>query len=330
MEVPHKKYTIFVSSTYTDLSEQREVVARSILELGHIPVGMEAFSAAGESTWEVIRQQILQCDYYVVIVGHRYGDATFDGGISYTEAEYRYAVENEIPVLGFILDQDASWPPGKMETDNEKKSLLEEFKAVIKRRYVSFWKSSQDLATKAIAALAKEFNRTPRPGWVRGNSTTEDALKEIVRLSTENAKLRNDLLAQIDAKPKFEILGGNISPVSEEDGADRVAWMSILVHESRTAFCVPVHRISLVVEMGASLSYSSPVYLAGGTLHKEPGNQLFLDNAGTIDLQATKGIPKHLFEARATVILHAAITLERGVVVQLSLKLEAPHWSYVE
>jgi len=37
-----------VSSTYIDLKEERDVVIKSILETGHIPVGMEMFSAGNE------------------------------------------------------------------------------------------------------------------------------------------------------------------------------------------------------------------------------------------------------------------------------------------
>jgi hypothetical protein len=40
------KYQIFVSSTYDDLKDERAAVIRAILEMGHIPVGMEMFSAA--------------------------------------------------------------------------------------------------------------------------------------------------------------------------------------------------------------------------------------------------------------------------------------------
>jgi len=37
-----------VSSTYIDLKEERDVVIKSILEMGHIPVGMEMFRAGNE------------------------------------------------------------------------------------------------------------------------------------------------------------------------------------------------------------------------------------------------------------------------------------------
>lgn len=103
------KYQIFVSSTYADLKDQRDLVIKAILEMGHIPVGMEMFSAADEEQWNIIKRQIEQSDYYVVIVANRYGSVT-EEGISYTEKEYDFAVSSGIPTLGFILDSEASWP----------------------------------------------------------------------------------------------------------------------------------------------------------------------------------------------------------------------------
>ena len=35
-----KKYTVFVSSTYEDLKEEREKVFKQILRVGLIPIGM--------------------------------------------------------------------------------------------------------------------------------------------------------------------------------------------------------------------------------------------------------------------------------------------------
>jgi hypothetical protein len=78
------KYQIFVSSTYEDLRDERNEVIKACLNMGHIPVGMEMFNAADEEQWAVITRTIDQCDYYVVIVAHRYGSTTPEG-ISFTE-----------------------------------------------------------------------------------------------------------------------------------------------------------------------------------------------------------------------------------------------------
>src|SRR6476620_1722942 len=109
-----KKYQVFVSSTYSDLVEEREQVIRAVLEMGHIPVGMEMFSAADEEQWRIIARQIDESDYYVVIVAHKYG--SMDGAISYTEKEYDYAVRKGVPVIGFIIDGSAAWPSDRSET----------------------------------------------------------------------------------------------------------------------------------------------------------------------------------------------------------------------
>jgi len=58
------KYQIFISSTYDDLKNERAQVIKSILEMGHIPVGMEMFSAADDEQWKIIQRQIDESDYY--------------------------------------------------------------------------------------------------------------------------------------------------------------------------------------------------------------------------------------------------------------------------
>ena len=100
-----KKYQIFISSTYTDLVEERKKVRDTILSMLHFPVGMEIFGAADEEQWEIIKDTIDSSDYYVLLVAHRYGSIIENGpdaGISYTEKEYRYAKEKGIPILAFF------------------------------------------------------------------------------------------------------------------------------------------------------------------------------------------------------------------------------------
>ncbi len=48
-----------------------------------------------------LKEVIDSCDYYVVIVGGRYGSVTVEG-VSFTEKEYDHAVEEGLPVLGFV------------------------------------------------------------------------------------------------------------------------------------------------------------------------------------------------------------------------------------
>ncbi|MGG6463216.1 DUF4062 domain-containing protein [Solilutibacter silvestris] len=187
------KYQVFVSSTFRDLHDERDLVIKAILEMGHIPVGMEMFSAADEEQWNIIKKQIDQSDYYIVVAAHCYGtcDST---GLSYTEKEYDYAISQQVPTLGFILDDGAPWPRERSDTDEAAIRRLKSFKDKVKLKPVSFWKNGEDLYGRCSIALMKAFNAYPREGWVRASQVQDTAAaKEIVRLSSENAELRSRL-----------------------------------------------------------------------------------------------------------------------------------------
>ena len=111
-------YKGFVSSTYQDLREERAEVQKALLKLNCLPVGMELFPAADDETWEFIKQQIDDSDYYVVLVAARYGSLAADG-VSFTEKEYDYAREREIPSIGFVHGDRARIPFGETDSDPE-------------------------------------------------------------------------------------------------------------------------------------------------------------------------------------------------------------------
>lgn len=79
-----KRYQVFISSTYADLKEERSKVMQTIMSLNCIPAGMELFPASNDEQFEFIKRVIDDCDYYILIVGGRYGSLSEDG-ISYTE-----------------------------------------------------------------------------------------------------------------------------------------------------------------------------------------------------------------------------------------------------
>jgi hypothetical protein len=186
-----KKYSVFISSTYEDLKDQREAVLRAILENGHFPLGMEFWGAADEQQWQIIQGQIDVADYYIVIIAHRYGSKYKD--LSWTEREYNYAVKIGVPVLGFILEDNINWSVKHIDTDADAKKL-NKFKSKVGKKPVGRWKNSEDLRTKVIIALGKQIQATPRTGWVRASqAVSPTSLNELARLSEENSNLREVL-----------------------------------------------------------------------------------------------------------------------------------------
>ena len=190
-----RKYQVFISSTYADLIEERRAVTEVILSMGHIPVGMELFEAGNEDQWSYIRNRILEVDYYLLVVAERYG-STGPDGLSYTEMEYRYAVEQGVPIAALLLHSKAreNWPAAKIDFDRRKK--LEAFRKRCQERLVSYWSDSGTLTTKCQLALTGMIRRFPRPGWISGDQAVSPQLAmELARLSGENARLREELSA---------------------------------------------------------------------------------------------------------------------------------------
>ncbi|QND50127.1 DUF4062 domain-containing protein [Rhizobium lusitanum] len=186
------KYQVFVSSTFVDLREERRSVIESILNLGHIPVGMEAFQASDDTQWEYIKRRIDESDYYVVIVAERYGSE--EKGKSYTQMEYEYAVEIGVPVAAFLLDNVArkTWPAENVEF--EKKKKIEQLRKLCQKKLVKFWKNSDDLGGKVALALNELTRQKPRTGWVRADSIpSKDVLEELSRLSEERRHLQSEV-----------------------------------------------------------------------------------------------------------------------------------------
>lgn len=88
--------------------------------MNQFPIGMEMFSAADDDQWKIIKEAIDSSDFYILIIGNRYGSIEETTGISYTEKEFDYAVEKKIPVLAFIVDSSMSMTADKFETDLQK------------------------------------------------------------------------------------------------------------------------------------------------------------------------------------------------------------------
>lgn len=212
-----KKYQIFVSSTYTDLIEERQEVFKTLIDLGHIPVGMESFPAIDMEQFEYIKQMIDTCDYYILIIAGRYGSCA-DDGISYTEKEYDYAKLKNIPVICLQHINYRELPHNKVENTDDGKSKLDAFiqkasTSKVRKEYGD----KNSLRAEIALSLPHTIKIFPAIGWVRANQTANtqtlidhinlknenEALK--VKLSEyENTKIQIDNLADFDDVFEFE------------------------------------------------------------------------------------------------------------------------------
>lgn len=185
-----KRYQVFLSSTYADLKDERQKVIQTLMELDCIPSGMELFPAIDEEQWLFIKRIIDDCDYYIIIVGGRYGSLA-DDRISYTEKEYDYAIEKKIKVIALIHGAPDTIAVGKTDKDPMLSRKLEAFIERLKKgRLVKFWTNSNELPGLVALSIAKTIKTYPATGWVRSNSIgSTELLNEINDLRKENEKL---------------------------------------------------------------------------------------------------------------------------------------------
>lgn len=189
-----KRYQVFVSSTFIDLQEERRQVIQTVMELDCFPAGMELFPAADEEQWDFIRKVIDDCDYYILILGGRYGSLT-DEGISYTEKEYDYAVEQGLPVLGFLHENPDEIPVARSEIDPETRQKLAQFRSkVAGGRLVRFWKSADSLPGLVALSLNKTIKTYPRNGWLKATAfPSAETLAELNDLRKRLAEAQSEL-----------------------------------------------------------------------------------------------------------------------------------------
>lgn len=173
-------YKIFVSSTFKDLEEERIKVMTTIVNCGHLPIGMEQFPAAPITAWNYIKLLIDNADYYLLLLAGKYGSIHPDTGKSYTQMEYEYAVEKKIPVICLTYNDVDSLPINKCEKDTDVREKLEKFRETVSSSFLrKTWKNIDDLALQVKTSIEKAIELVPQVGWIRADSVTFNEKKPI-------------------------------------------------------------------------------------------------------------------------------------------------------
>lgn len=188
-----KRYQVFVSSTYKDLEEERWEAAKVLLSHDCFVSGMEYFPSTGDEQFEYIKEVITGCDYYILILGGRYGSIAPDG-ISYTEKEYDYALGKGLKPISFVYYDPQNLPPEKRESDPEAYRKFCSFREKVRSKLGSEWRDINELKVKISESISAAIRRSPGIGWVRGNTiANEDVLQENYKLRKKIEQLENQL-----------------------------------------------------------------------------------------------------------------------------------------
>ncbi|OON66902.1 DUF4062 domain-containing protein [Hymenobacter sp. CRA2] len=198
--MPQKKLQIFISSTYLDLHEERQAAVAAILKAGHIPAGMELFTAGDESQWDTITRWIDESDIYMLILGGRYGSTHPDTEQGYTEMEYDYAVSTGKPYFAVVIQDKTldEWVKtrGKDVLELKNPTKLEAFRKKVLSRISSFFSDSKDIKLAIHETIPVLQQRHNLSGWISGAefTDTKPLVDELSKLGEENRALRKEAL----------------------------------------------------------------------------------------------------------------------------------------
>lgn len=194
-----RKYQVFISATYDDLQPERQALLSVLLSRGLIPVGMELSPGDSDSQWRTIQRLISESDYYLVLVGGRYGTLS-PIGLSYTHREFVYALTKGKPILALLLENVDQLPPARREATREGEARLQDFRSALARQcLVGQWHNTRDLLDAARFGMAKLIAQYPSAGWVRGDrasASVEDDERRALRAQIDALEREKEALLQ--------------------------------------------------------------------------------------------------------------------------------------
>jgi hypothetical protein len=207
-----RKLQIFISSTYSDLLEERQAAVGAILKSGHIPAGMELFTSGDRSQMATIKEWIDESDVYMLILGGRYGSIEKSSGISYTELEYDYAQQQGKPSFAVVITEVALERKIRAngtsfgEKENPKELAL--FRQKVLNNISSFFDDHKDIKLCVHESLADFAGKRNLKGWVSADEVvdTKPLFEEIKKLSEENKELR-ETVSNLERKTPMPING---------------------------------------------------------------------------------------------------------------------------
>jgi hypothetical protein len=229
-----KRFQVFISSTYEDLIVERELISMAVLRSHNIPSGMELSSGANERTLDVIYRWIDDSDFFVLLLGGRYGSLDSSTRLSYTELEYNYAKAHGKPIIVLWLteeyiDKKIALGTTTVRTAYERVNIdkWNNFKRIVTKDSFCIPVSDPgELEAKTFAALDSVKMSHSLGGWIRTSDILENVLDEYAKyVNCYLDILTKDLYTRREIEDLLKILQGMIKSFVSSD----IGWLDVMV-----------------------------------------------------------------------------------------------------
>lgn len=159
-----KIYSAFISSVYESLQNERSLVIDALLDHKIFPVCMEHFTVSSSGKFYDIESRIDESDFFILLLGSQYGSVD-DQGVSWTEREYRYAVQMNKQILTIVCEELNE----NLRKDFNMLSPSEQ-KQIKFRSDIAFARTiSHDLPIeKIIGQFLSQVDYSRCAGWIQG------------------------------------------------------------------------------------------------------------------------------------------------------------------
>ncbi|NNM51793.1 MAG: DUF4062 domain-containing protein, partial [Pseudomonadales bacterium] len=198
-----KFYQVFVSATYLDLVEERRVLLEILPQLNCLPV---LLPSQGPDAWPSVRRRIESCDYFILLLGSRYGSLT-PSGVSHTHQEYVHASFKQKPRLIFMHAQPEQRPRSLQDDSAEGRLKFQDFRQLLKQGECCLWTQIDDLAQALHTNVPRLMQSYPMPGWVSGAAVSSSEQDTVVaRLQGRVAELEAEKEAWLQSGVRLDEL----------------------------------------------------------------------------------------------------------------------------
>lgn len=182
------KLRVFISSTMSDLANERDAVVRKLRSFNFEPVNAEDWAARHERPWDRIEEEIRSSDLFVLILGERYGFEPEEGpgaaeGQSVTHLEYRVARDVEkMPVLVFMKHLDFETAPKDERRDDFRNEVRKWNTGHLTVKFML----AVDLAEKVAASIMETLSDAWTKARVRSRAEDVARIADVIATPPED------------------------------------------------------------------------------------------------------------------------------------------------
>lgn len=214
-----KRYQVFYSTSGEDTRPERLMLTQTLSTIGCFSWGLEQRTPLSST---LVRRQIDECDYFVMLIGGKYGEQSVTGE-SYMHLEYKYALTKNKPILVFMAKNPELREFALRESRPELVERFNEFCEELKQKHeVIYYQNVRDLEMNVRNFIPKFIEKHPQDGWVRGNYI-EQLKKKIKELEERNGAIS-------PAKPIIQARHATtvVKPIAENYSFDHLPKVALL------------------------------------------------------------------------------------------------------